>query len=84
MQKFVFYGFQMDQGEVLLYKFEKLNLTVVLRMIDDEQVDCVVCGMRRYEKNTVKTKLTEWEYQKTTWRGKATTNKNPTLYNDLC
>lgn len=56
VQKFMLYGFQMDKGEVILYKFEKLHLALVLRMIDNKQVDCVICGMIRNKKN-VQTKL---------------------------
>lgn len=67
MQKFMFYSFQMDEGEVILNKFEKLNLAVVLRMIDDKQVDCVICGMMRCKKNTVKTELADCKHHRTTW-----------------
>lgn len=36
VKKFVFYGFQVLQGAVLLNKLEQLYLAFVLRMIDNK------------------------------------------------
>lgn len=38
----MFDGFQMNQGEVLLHEPEQLNLTFLVRMVDDKQVNGVV------------------------------------------
>lgn len=42
VHEFMFYGFHMLQGEVLVRKFKELHLAIVLRVIDDKQVYCVV------------------------------------------
>lgn len=38
----MFDGFQMNQGEVVLHEPKQLDLTFVLRVIDDKQVNGVI------------------------------------------
>lgn len=38
----MFYGFQVNEGEVVLHILEHLNLAFVVRMIDNEQVNRVI------------------------------------------
>lgn len=35
-------GFQMQQGVIVLHKFEHLYLAFVLRMVDNIQVYCII------------------------------------------
>lgn len=42
VEKFMFDGFQVHQGEVVLNKFEQLYLAFMLRMTDNKQVYCVI------------------------------------------
>lgn len=42
VQQVMFDGFQMNQGEVVLHEPEQLDLTFLVRMVDDKQVNGVV------------------------------------------
>lgn len=42
VQQFMLDGFQMNQREVVLHEPEQLDLTFVVRMVDDKQVNGVI------------------------------------------